>query len=68
MNNDIVIPSGWIVWELSQEPIFHLWNCCLIQNPVKDGTKRLSVQVIEKDSMNDALREAIELVKKLENV
>ena len=67
MNNDLIIPSGWIVWNLSQEPIFHLWNCCLIQNPVPDDKIRLSVEVLEADSMNDALREAIKLVKKLEN-
>jgi len=59
----IVMPPGWIVWELGQELGFHLWHCCLIQNPVTGGKERGVVQVIEKDSMAEALTAAVELAR-----
>ena len=57
------IPKGWIVFDCGQEPVFHLWHCVLIENPVKDGQTRRHVRVDEQDTMQEALRKAVEMAE-----
>ncbi len=56
------IPENWIIYEMGQCIPFHLWHCTLMtgaQHPV--GLSKMSAFVEERDTLEEALRDAIAL-------
>lgn len=59
---EVAVPEGWIVWDLSQEPLFCLWRCQIISldDLLNKVPKPRGYWVEEKDTLWDALRDCVQ--------
>lgn len=58
----LIVPKGWIVWNLGQDPAFALWRCELLKLTTNDEKSQF-VSSEECDTPQEAILKAAEKIK-----